>query len=78
VVKPTSALRMTWCDSKADSIVWIVEGKRQDRVVSVRIHAPKTILVFGIFLSGMFSVSDYIPSIDSPRNFIVARRFLLP
>ena len=40
---------MTRRNSEADSIVWIEEGKRQDRVVSVWIHAPKTILVFGIF-----------------------------
>ena len=41
---------MTRCDSGADSIVWIEEGKQQDRVVSVWIHAPKTILVFGFFI----------------------------
>jgi hypothetical protein len=41
---------MTRRNSEADSIVWIEEGKQQDRVVSVWIHAPKTILVFGIFI----------------------------
>jgi len=41
---------MTRRNSEADSIVWIEEGKRQDRVVSVWIHAPKTILVFGILI----------------------------
>ena len=41
---------MTWRNSKADSIVWIVEGNHdRTNTVFARIYVPKTITVFGIF-----------------------------
>ena len=67
---------MTRRNSEADSIVWIEEGKRQDRVVSVRIHAPKTILVFGIF-SAMVSASESaLSSFCAPWLILVRRIFV--
>jgi hypothetical protein len=47
---PQKASMIRW-NSGADSIVWIEEGKTtRPMQVSVLIHAPKTIFVFGFFL----------------------------
>jgi len=66
---------MTWRNSKADSIVWIVEGNH-DRTSTVfaRIYVPKTIIVFGIFLESMIRLRPRLslslrPAVDSSEAF---------